>query len=111
MAYLDEKQRNTKLVYVLLVIFILQIGSCTIIGGDDFWIKPLFCIGLQSESLFSVILYLYAFALIVNPIIFIFGIFISKMRRFVLIFSTILLISIIIQIILLESDLLKCYSL
>jgi hypothetical protein len=113
LSYTDEpvEPRNSRILLALLIVVIAQIGACSTISTDEFFILPLFCTvaGSPFESHpLDIPMAVYAVGLVLNLVMIAIGVALRKATFVAVIFCSIMLIGNLTQIVLLKNGLIWC---
>ena len=113
MSYTDEpvEPRNSKILLALLIVVLAQIGACSTISTDEFYIMPLFCTVAGSPFEWhplDIPMAVYAVSLVLNLVMIAIGVAFRKATFVALIFCSIMLVGNVTQIVLLKNGLIWC---
>jgi hypothetical protein len=114
LSYTDDLivvPRNSKILLALLFVVIAQIGACSAISTDEFYIMPIFCtaVGAPFESNpLDIPMAVYAVGLVLNLVMIVIGVVFRKATFVAAIFCSIMLVGNITQVALLKNGFLWC---
>jgi hypothetical protein len=116
LSYIEEPvtPRNRKVLLALLIVVVGQIGACSTISSDEFYIMPIFCTvaGNHFESHpLDIPMAIYAIGLLLNLVMIAIGIAFRKVTFISLIFCSIMLAGNIVQVHFLKNGLIWCDAL
>jgi hypothetical protein len=106
-----EERRNSKILLALMLIIVGQVGACTVIGGDEFYVAPIFCraSGTHFEpGPLSIPMAIYAIGLLLNLIVIVVGVIFRRTTLVAAMFCSLMLAGNIAQAVLLKYGMLWC---
>jgi hypothetical protein len=109
-----EERNNSKILLALMIIVVGQVGACSVIGGEEFYVKPIFCTAVGDPfepNALRTLMLVYAVGLLLNAFVIAAGVIFRKATLVAAIFCSLILVCNIAQIFLLKYGLLWCDAL